>query len=79
MTKIITELNTVQDPILKYASEIGWQIISREDAETMRKTNDGLFFYETLQNALIRLNKGFKLPTDVERIIANMENLKPSI
>lgn len=79
MTKTITELNTVQDPILKYASEIGWQIISREEAEKMRKTNDGLFFYEILQNALIRLNKGLKSSTDVARIIANMENLKPSI
>jgi hypothetical protein len=32
-----TETPTVQDPMVKYAGEIKWKIVSREDALTLRK------------------------------------------
>ena len=32
-----TETPTVQDPIIKYAGEIKWKVVYREDALTLRK------------------------------------------
>lgn len=35
----MTERTAVQNPILKYANEIGWEIVSRSDAESLRGFN----------------------------------------
>ena len=75
----LTEFKTVQDPILDYANQIGWDIVTRDDAEVMRRGNDGRFFYETLQSALLRLNDGLKHESDVTRIISDMQSLKATI
>ena len=32
-----TETHTVQQPIIKYAGEIGWQIVSSDNALSLRK------------------------------------------
>ena len=34
---LATEAPTVQQPIIKYAGEIGWEIFARDDARSLRK------------------------------------------
>lgn len=36
-----TEKSTVQDPIIKYAGEIYWNVVPREDALSFRKGKAG--------------------------------------
>ncbi|MGD9874235.1 MAG: type I restriction endonuclease subunit R [Kiritimatiellia bacterium] len=47
------EHKTVQGPILKYAQEVGWTFVSREEAEARRGEDGGLFF-EDLLDAKVR-------------------------
>ena len=37
----MTERTAVQNPILKYAQDLGWDIVSRADAESMRRFSAG--------------------------------------
>ncbi len=50
-----TETSTVQDPMIKYAGEIKWEIVSREDALTLRKGEIGTLFYRVLEDLLCAL------------------------
>ena len=53
-----TEKPTVQDPIVKYAEEIGWNVVSQEDALSLRKGESGTLFYRVLEEKLLELNPG---------------------
>jgi type I restriction enzyme R subunit len=74
-----TETPTVQDPMVKYAGEIKWKIVSREDALTLRKGESGTLFYRILEDRLIKLNKGLVFRKNVGEIISNIEAVKNNI
>ena len=44
-----TEKPTVQDPIIKYAEEIDWKIVPKEDALSLRKGESGKHIRRILQ------------------------------
>lgn len=55
----MSERSVVQDPLLKYANEIGWTRLSRSEAIRMRGGNTNtLYFPDVLKAQLLKLNKG---------------------
>ena len=55
----MSERSAVQEPMLKYADEIGWQSVSPSEALQMRSGNTAaLYFTDVLKAQLLKLNKG---------------------
>ena len=55
----MSERSAVQEPMLKYADEIGWQSISPSEAMHKRGGDTtALYFFDTLKAQLLKLNKG---------------------
>ena len=47
-----TEKPTVQDPLIKYADQVDWDIVTRDDALSLRKGESGTLFYRVLEDKL---------------------------
>ena len=55
----MSERSAVQEPMLKYADEIGWQSISPSEVMRMRSGSPAaLYFFDVLKAQLLKLNKG---------------------
>ncbi|MCG9131163.1 HsdR family type I site-specific deoxyribonuclease [Candidatus Poribacteria bacterium] len=55
----MSERSAVQEPMLKYADEIGWQSISPSEAMQMRRgATASLYFPDVLKAQLLKLNEG---------------------
>ena len=55
----MSERSAVQEPMLRYADEIGWQAISPSEAMQMRDGNTAvLYFTDVLKTQLLKLNQG---------------------
>ncbi|MYA69837.1 HsdR family type I site-specific deoxyribonuclease [Candidatus Poribacteria bacterium] len=55
----MSERSVVQDPLLKYADEIGWQSVSQSEAMQMRSGDTAaLYFSDVLKAQLLKLNTG---------------------
>ena len=55
----MSERSAVQEPMLTYAAEIGWQAVSQSEAMGMRGGDTAaLYFLDTLKSQLLKLNKG---------------------
>jgi type I restriction enzyme R subunit len=55
----MSERSAVQEPMLRYADEIGWQAISPSQAVQMRDGNTAvLYFTDVLKTQLLKLNQG---------------------
>ena len=74
-----TETPTVQQPIIKYAGEIGWKIVSREDALSLRRGESGILFYRVLEEKLRELNKGLVTEENVDGIVRTIEDVRNTI
>ena len=74
-----TESVTVQEPIIKYADEIGWHPVSKSDALSLRKGESGTLFYRILEDKLLELNKGVVTPENVTEIIHRIEAVRNNI
>lgn len=79
MARRFTERATVQDPLVKYASEIGWDYVEPEDALVLRQGAAGMFFYQVLRDRLIALNPSVVTAKNVEEVIKRMESVRHSI
>ena len=74
-----TESATVQDPLVRYAGEIGWEIVPQSEAVGLRKGEGGMFFYNLLEETLLRLNPGVITPENVDDVIRRLEGVRNSI
>jgi len=74
-----TEKPTVQDPIIRYAQEIGWNFVSRDEALSLRKGESGPFFYRILEEKLLQLNPGLVSRENVDDIIHRLEAVRNGI
>lgn len=55
----MSERSAVQEPMLKYANEIGWQSVSQSKAMGMRGGDTAaLYFFDVLKAQLLKLNDG---------------------
>ena len=74
-----TEKPTVQDPILKYAGEIGWRVVPQDEALSLRRGESGTMFYRVLEKKLLELNQGLVNSENVDDIIHRMEAVRNNI
>ncbi len=79
MTKSILEEKAVQEPMIKYAHQIGWEILDAEEAENQRNGITGLFLNSTLRDRIHRLNPGIQSDEEVDSVIRQFQLLKPTI
>ncbi|MCY4046640.1 MAG: HsdR family type I site-specific deoxyribonuclease [Candidatus Dadabacteria bacterium] len=79
MTTPITESKTVQAPMIEYASQIGWQPVSRQDAESLRGGTQGIIFSSILTDKLLSLNPDILNPETVREVVRNIENVHHDI
>lgn len=73
----MSERTEVQNPLLRYATEIGWTFIPQENALTLRGGETGLFFSEMLVAQLCALNP--HLTFDPQAVIRQLENVRAGI
>jgi type I restriction enzyme R subunit len=56
MSKLGTERSSVQNVLIQYACEVGWEYIKPEEAERLRGGRTGLIFREVFADRLARMN-----------------------
>lgn len=79
MNRISSEQKTVQDPLIRYAEEVGWTHISPSEAVVLRKGEGGLLFNRVLEEKLIDLNPGLITPDNVDDVIRRIEAVRNTI
>lgn len=79
MPKLGTEKSSVQNPLIQYACEIGWEYVTPDDAQRLRGGKTGLIFKETFTNQMIKLNSDFIDNLMIEDIIKRIELLPARI
>ena len=75
----MSERSAVQDPLLKYANEIGWTRVSQTQAMQMRGGNTELYFTDVLQAQLIKRNKDVLRESECADVIRQLRSLKPTL
>lgn len=71
---LVTEASTVQFPLIRHATDVGWTLVSQEDATHLRGGESGAFFSDELRDALVRLNPGFVTAESAQAIIQRIES-----
>ena len=80
MTKSLgSESSTVQKPLIKYATDIGWNYISQKDAVSFRQGESGILFNRILTDKLIELNSGLITSENVNEVIQRIESVSNTI
>ena len=74
-----SERHTVQNPLLRYATEVGWTYLSPEEALRLRRGETGLVLHEVLVRQLQRLNPGVVDAQKAEEVIRRLLQVPPSI
>jgi type I restriction enzyme R subunit len=77
MSKLGVEKSAVQNPLIQYACEIGWEYIKPDDAERLRGGRTGLIFKEVFTNQLIKLNTDFIDSIMIEDVINRIGRIPP--
>jgi type I restriction enzyme R subunit len=75
----LSERSSVQDPMLRYAEQIGWKYIDPKEALRLRGGDTGFYFSDVLQDCLQRLNPGIVDSTRASEILRRLSLLRPSI
>ena len=73
------ERSSVQNPMLDYAGEIGWQYVSPAVALAWRGGDSGLYFAEILSAALMLHNPGVVDTDRAADIIRRLNLIDPGI
>ncbi len=79
MTKLAIEASSVQFPLVDHAAAAGWDRVNESEALRKRRGEGGLYFYDELEAALLRLNPGVVTPADVSGIVQRLESLPTTI
>ena len=76
---LANEAATVQLPLVRHAEAMGWTFVPPADALRKRGGEAGLFFYDELEDALLRLNPGLVTRENVQSVVTRMEGVRPTI
>lgn len=79
MSNLALEASTVQYPLVRHAVDVGWEFVSDTDALAKRRGEEGLFFYDELAAAMLRLNPGVVTAENVAAVITAMEAVPPTM
>ncbi|RKU13115.1 deoxyribonuclease HsdR [Candidatus Poribacteria bacterium] len=76
----MSERSAVQEPMLKYADEIGWQSVSQSEAMQMRVGDTAtLYFIDVLKAQLLKLNKGIVDDSNCAEVIRQLGLLNATL
>ena len=75
----MSERYAIQNPMLKYAQQIGWEYLTSTEALKLRGGDTGLYLDELLAAQLMRLNPDTVDAERAEDIIRRLNLLKPTI
>ena len=75
----MSERSAVQNPMLKYAQEIGWEYVPPDEALRRREGAVGRFFVEDLAAQLQRLNPGIVDARQAGELVREMGQLPASL
>lgn len=78
-SKLAIESTTVQFPLVDHAAAAGWERVSEAQTLGKRRGEGGLFLYDELEAALLRLNPGVVTPADLPGIVQRLESLPNTI
>jgi len=73
------EQNTVQNPLIKYAAEIGWTYLPPAEALSLRVGQDGTLFSKVLAEKLVEFNKELVSADIAQEIIRRIESVRSNI
>jgi type I restriction enzyme R subunit len=74
-----SEKSSVQNPLTRYAVEVGWQHVPAETALVLRSGPTGQLFPEFLRDKLIELNPGVVDLNNVDAILRQIQDVRPSL
>lgn len=74
-----TEAGAVQYPLVHYATEAGWEYVSRERARELRRGDTGIVFHDVLTHQLQKLNPGTVDHARAEDIAKRFLRISPTI
>jgi len=74
-----SERKAVQNPLVRYATEVGWTSIDRDEALRLRRGREGAVFFDVLVAQLQRLNPGIVDALAAEQIISRLLRGRPHI
>ena len=74
----MSEYTAVQEPMLRYSDQIGWNYVSRTQALQMRGGDTGLYFTDVLQAQLMKLNKRIVNESNCTDIMRQLRLLSPT-
>ncbi|MFN7947018.1 MAG: HsdR family type I site-specific deoxyribonuclease [Blastocatellia bacterium] len=75
----MSERSAVQNPMLRYADQIGWQYVTPDEALQWRGGETGAHFTDILKAQLLRLNPGVVSEEGAQEIIRRLRLLRPTI
>lgn len=79
MTELGDEKEAVQNPVIEYATQIGWEYIPRDEAIRLRCGRTGIVFTELFITQMQKLNPEFMDHLLAEDLIKNLERIHPTI
>ena len=75
----MSERASVQDPMIKYADEIGWKPVSQSEAMQVRRGDTGLYFIDVLKAKLMKLNRGILDESRCQEIVRQLTLLNSTL
>ena len=75
----MSEHSVVQNPMIKYADEIGWKSVSRSEAMQMRRGDTGVYFADILKTQLMKLNTDILDESRCQEIVRQLTLLNPTL
>lgn len=78
MTKLGGERASVQNALIKYAKEVGWEHVDKAVAFRLRGGNTGFVFKDIFTSKIMEFNP-FLTQDDVEELICRLERVPPNI
>ncbi len=73
--KLGGERSAVQNTLINYATQVGWEYVKPERALELRGGRTGLLFKEVFINQMLKLNKKFITKQMIEDLIKKLERL----
>jgi type I restriction enzyme R subunit len=73
------ESGSVQNPLIQYATEVGWELVAPAEAVKLRRGEAGTMFYALLEETLLKLNPGIVTTENVGEIVRRIEGVRNSI
>ncbi len=77
--RLASERHTVQDPLIRYATEAGWAYIPPEEALRLRRGETGLLLWDVFIQQVQRLNPGTVDRQAAEEVATRLARIPPSI